>query len=65
MEPTPHNLRACLTELMRMEGRIWARNPEEAASESRAEMLTYLMTESEWRRWRSIEAVVAEMRKLI
>jgi hypothetical protein len=65
MEPTPRRLLAWMAELRRMEERVWARNPEEAAGERASEMLTYLMTEAEWRRWRAVGAVVAHMRKLI
>jgi hypothetical protein len=66
MEPTGQNLRAMLTELTRLEDRVWARNPEEArASDRRGEMLLYLMTAEESRHWRSLDAIVAQMRKLI
>ena len=66
MEPTGENLRITLLEMTRLEDRVWARNPEEARlSERREEMLTYLMTDEERRQWRSVAAVLAEMRKLI
>lgn len=65
MEPAPRDLLAWMAELRRMEDRVWARNPQEAAGERHSEMLAYLMTEAEWRRWRAVDAVVAQMRKLI
>ena len=65
MEPSVHSLRTLIAELVRIEDRVWARNPEEAASGRRGEMLAYLMTEAEWRRWRSVGVIVAEMRRLI
>lgn len=55
-------LRAMLAELTQLENRVWARNPEELApSERREEMLAYLMTDGEWRRWCVVSAVVAKM----
>lgn len=66
MESTGPNIRTLLMELSRIEGRVWARNPEEArAGEGRAGMLFYLMTEHERRKWRAVDAIIGEMRKLI
>lgn len=66
MEPNAAQLRALLADLVRLEDRVWARNPEEAASgERRGEMLRYLMTPDEWREWRAVGSIVAELRKLI
>ncbi|HKR87326.1 MAG TPA: hypothetical protein VJS38_04065 [Phenylobacterium sp.] len=62
MDNSRRVLRAMLAELTRLENRVWARNPEEdAPTERRKEMLVYLMTDGEWRRWCAMSAVVAEM----